>query len=246
MRKFVDLHLRPSIRNLDHLEQMIQRSSDLGYHLVGISLPPNIKQDEIRKLKTISEDVGADLVTRVDLVPKSSRELLRNLRDLRRKFEIISVNCNSKDVARQAAKDRRVDILAFSTGFSRKPYFDKAEGELASKMGVAIEIDLTSLFLLTGFPRVRFLTGLRKEVAIAEKFKVPIVVSSGATNVGLLRGPYDCVALGMLFDLPMSVALRGLSENPLRIIDRNRKKLSAGYVAPGLFVMRDVKRCVNV
>jgi len=246
MRKFVDLHLRPSIRNLDQVEQMIKRSFDLGYCLVGIPLPPNIKQEKIRQLKTICEDIGADLVTRVDLAPKTSSELLRNLRHVRRKFEIISVKCNSKDVARQAAKDRRVDILVFSTRFSRKHYFDKAEAGLASKAEAALEINLTSLLFLTEFPRVRCLSSLRKEVAIAEKFKVPIVISSGATNVSLLRGPYDYAALATLFDLPTSAALRGLSENPLRIVDRNRKKLSVGYVAPGLFVVRDVKRCVNV
>jgi RNase P/RNase MRP subunit p30 len=245
MKKFVDLHLRPPINNLGQVERMVKQSSDLGYRSVGMSLPPNIKREETHQLKTICEDIGVDLVTRIDLVPRTSNELLRNLRRFRRKFEVISVTCNSKSVARQAAKDRRVDLLVFSSGFSRKRFFDNAEAELASRAEGALEIDMASLLHLTGFPRIRLLSNLRKEVAIAEKFKVPIVISSGATDVGLLRRSYDYAALATLFDLHMSLALRGLSENPLGIIERNRKKLSAGHVAPGLFVVRDVKRCLD-
>ena len=246
MRKFVDLHLHPSINNLDQVEKMVKRSSDLGYQLVGISLNPNIKREKIRQLKTICENTRVDLVTRIDFMPKTSSELLRNLRRFRRKFEIISVTCNSKSVARQAAKDRRVDLLDFPTGFSRKRFFDNAEAELASKAEGALEIDVASLLFLTGLPRIRFLSSLRKEVRIAEKFKVPIVISSGAADVSLLRGPHDYAAIATLFDLPMSLALCGLSEKPAGIVERNRKKLSSGYVAPGLFVVRDVKRCLGV
>ncbi len=245
MRKFVDLHLRPSIDNLSQVENMVKRSSDFGYGSVAISLPHNITQEKTRQLKTICENSSVDLVTRIDLMPKTSNELLQNLRHFRRKFEIISVTCNSKNIARQAAKDRRVDLLTFSTEFPRKRFFDNAEAELASKANGALEIDMTSLLFLSGFPRIRFLTSLRKEVAIAEKFKVPIVLSSGATDMRLQRGPYDYAALATLFDLSMSPALYGLSENPLAIVERNRKKLSSGYVAPGLFIVRDVKRCLG-
>ena len=245
MKKFVDLHLRPPMNNLGQLERMVKQSSYLGYRSVGVPFRPNIRREETNQLKTICEGIEVDLVTRIDLVPRTSNELLRNLRRFRRKFEVISVTCNSKSVARQAAKDRRVDLLSFSSGFSRKRFFDNAEAELASKAEGALEIDMASLLHLTGFPRIRFLSNLRKEVAIAEKFKVPIVISSGAADVSLLRRPYDYAALATLFDLHTSLALRGLSENPLGIVERNRKKLSAGYVAPGLFVVRDVKRCLD-
>jgi len=246
MRKFVDLHLRPSINDLGQVEKMVKRSSDLGYRLVGVPLPHNIKGERVHQLKTICERVEVDLVTRIDLVPKTSGELLRNLQRFRRRFEIISVTCNSKSVARQAAKDRRVDLMAFSMGFPCKRFFDNAEAELASRAEGALEIDMASLLFLNSFPRIRLLSSLRREVSIAEKFEVPIVITSGATEVNLLRRPHDCAALATLFDLSMSVALRGLSENPSGIVERNRKKLSSGYVAPGLFVVRDVKPCLGV
>jgi RNase P/RNase MRP subunit p30 len=238
MRKFVDLHLHAPIRDLDHVERMIRKSSELGYRLIGIPLPPNITGDQINQLQHICNDAKIDLVTRVNFSPKTSRELLHDLRRFRRKFEVISVMCTSKGVARQAAKDRRVDILQFPTTDPYKRFFDDAEAELASKALSSLEIEMAPLLCLTGFSRIRLLSHLRREVTIAEKSKVPVTISSGATNECLMRGPHDYAALTVLFDMPMFSALRALSENPLAIVERNREKLSPDYVAPGIRVVR--------
>jgi RNase P/RNase MRP subunit p30 len=237
MRKFVDLHLRAPIKDLHQIEGMVRRTSELGYHLVGIPLPPNIMRGQINQLRHICDDANIDLVARVNFSPKTPRELLHDLRRFRRKFEVISVTCTSKGVARQAAKDRRVDLLHFSATNLRRRFFDGAEAELGSKALSSLEIEMAPLLLLTGFSRMRLLSRLRREVAIAEKFKVPITISSGATNEDLTRSPHDYAALTTLFDMPISSALRALSENPVAIVERNREKLSPGYVAPGIQVV---------
>jgi len=64
------------------------------------------------------------------------------------------------------------------------------------------------------------------------------VISSGATNDYLLRGPHDYSALALLFDMESSLALRALSEVPWSIVERNKLKLSPDFVAPGLRVVR--------
>lgn len=243
MRKFVDLHLRAPIKDLDQVERIVRKSCELGYRLVGIPLPPNITRGQINQLQHICSDANIDFVTRVNFSPKTSRELIHDLRRFRRKFEVISVTCTSKGVARQAAKDRRVDLLRFPATNPRKRFFDRAEAELASKAFSSLEIEMAPLLLLTGFSRIRLLSRLRREVAIAERLKVPVVISSGATNEYLIRGPYDYAALATLFDMSVSSALRALSENPVAMVERNREKLSPDYVAPGIRVVgrkRDV------
>jgi len=237
MRKFVDLHLRAPIKDPDQVERMVRKSSELGYRLVGLILPPNVTRDQISQLQNICNNAKVDLVTRVDLSPKTPRELLRDLRRFRRKFEVISVKCASKGVARQAAKDRRVDLLLFPATDLRRRFFDRAEAELASKALSSLEIELAPLLSLTGFSRIRLLSRLRSEVAIAERFKVPVTISTGATNEYLLRGPHDYAAFTTLFDMSVSAALRALSEDPLAIVERNREKLSPNYVAPGIRVV---------
>jgi RNase P/RNase MRP subunit p30 len=238
MTKFVDLHLCAPFRDIDQFKKMVTKSFGLGYRSVGIPLPPNVTLDEIERLRKICTEAGLDFISRVDLNPKNTRELLVDLRRLRRKFEVVSVLCTSKPIARQAAKDRRVDVLSFQVDKPRNRFFDSAEAELASESSASLEIDMASLLSLEGFLRIRLISSLRREVAIAKSFRVPVVISSGATDEYLLRGPHDYSALAMLFDMDSSLAFNALSEAPLRIVERNRLKLSQDFVAPGLRVVR--------
>jgi RNase P/RNase MRP subunit p30 len=237
MRQFVDLHLRVPLEDMVKIEKMVNEASDLGYKYLGIPFPPNAKQEKIKQIAKICGEANIEFVSRTNLYTSNCRELLRELRRYRRKFEIIAVRCNTKEVARQAAKDRRVDLLQFSVTNLRERYFDEQEAELASQSFSAFEIELAPLLKLTSFSRIRLLSRLRKEIVIAQKTKVPIILSSGATNEILLRRPYDYAVLTTLFDLPFSYALKGISEIPLAIIKRNKQKLSPNYVAPGIRVV---------
>ncbi len=246
MRKFADLHLHPPIESLSRLERIISKSFELGYRMVAITLPPNTTQTIVRQLQRICNDANMDLVTRVNLTPRTSKELLHNLRRFRRRFEIISVMCESKSVARQAAKDRRVDLLTFPATNIRKRFFDHAEAELASNALASLGIEMAPLLLLKGFSRVRLLSSLRRESAIARKFGVPVVISSGATSEYLMRSPRGYAALASLFDMDTSVALHALSESPISIVERNREKLSPNYVAPGIRIVKEGDCCPKV
>jgi len=244
MRKFADLHLKPSLKDLEQIKGMVNKSAELGFRMIGLTFPPNIGFDKIGQMRRICHDAGVDLVTRVDLTPKSRRELLNDLRKLRRRFEIISVLCISKVVARQAAKDRRVDLLSFPIAEYPKVFFDRAEAELASSALACLEIDMKPLLSLKGFRRIRFLSVLRREVTTAESLKVPIILSSGATDPWFLRKPQDLASLGFLFGLDLPMALNALSDAPLGIVERNRQKLSSDYVAPGVRVVRRRDCCL--
>jgi len=246
MRRFADLHLCPSIEDPDQVERMISKSSELGYQMIAMSVPLNITQARISRLQKICSDANLDLVTRVDLAPKSSKELLHYLRRFRRRFEIISVVCDSKSVARQAAKDRRVDLLIFPATKIYKRFFDHAEAELASNASSSLEIEMAPLLSLEGFARIRLISSLREESAVAKKFGVPVVLSSGATDEYLMRGPREYSALAGLFDMGSPVALRGLSEIPVSLVERNRGKLSPRYVAPGIRVVKEGDCCLGV
>lgn len=238
MTKYVDLHLRAPLSNIEKAKKMIAKSSEMGYAVAGIPLPTNAKPVEIEQLRKICSEEGLDFVSRLDLVPRNSGELLSCLRRLRRKFEVISVTCRSKPVARQAAKDRRVDLLGFSGAQPLNRFFDAAEAELASASSASLEIDLSQLLSLEGFLRIRLLSSLRRETTLAKSHHVPVVLSSGATDESLLRRPRDYLALTTLFDLDASVVLKAFSENPMSLVQRNRLKLNPDFIAPGLRVVR--------
>lgn len=240
IRNCVDLHLCVNVKNLEKVSRVTSKASKLGYKLIAMPFLPNSKE-EIQNLKNMCKIAGIDLVSRVDIKPRTARELIYNLRRLRRKFEIISVLCESKEVARQAAKDRRVDLLTFPSLSFRKRFFDRAEAELASNSLASLEIGMKPLLVLEGLPRIKHLSTLRREAATAQEFHVPIVISSGVSDELFLRKPRELAALASLFDLDKTSALDAISKNPSAIVKRNREKLSASFIAPGIRIIRGGK-----
>lgn len=238
--RFADLHLCVPWANLEQAKLLIVKSAELGYDQIGVPLPPNIKDETVNILCQISDEDGLDFVSRLDLVVRSPGELLTALSRFRKKFEVVAVLCSSKAVARQAAKDRRVDLLDFQLPDARKQFFDKAEVELASGSGAAYEVDLAKMLshLAVG-SGVGIFSRLRREVSIAKSSGVPVVFSSGTSDPRLLRKPHDYAALASLFNTDEAHALQALSVHPTRIVERNRKKQSSEYAAPGVRVVKE-------
>jgi len=242
-RNYADLHQCPNLRDLEQVSHMIRKAARLRYRLIAITFPPNFPREQIQRIQDIGKEAQIDIASRVDLKPRTPRELIHNLRKLRRIFEIIAVVCESKAVARQAAKDRRADLLNFPSLDFRRRFFDLAEAELASNGLASLEIDMKPLLALEGLARTRLLSNLRREAAIAQEFHVPIVISSGVSEERLMRKPRELAAMASLFDLNETSAMEAVSKNPMAIVKRNREKLSPRFVAPGIRVIRKGKDC---
>lgn len=242
-RTYADLHFCVNLGDAKQTSSMVSKVAELGYRLVGIPFLPRVTEEEMRSTRELCTRADLELASRLDLRPRSTDDLLRSLRKLRRKFEVIAVLCSSKKVARQAAKDRRVDLLNFPSLEYRERFFDMAEAELASGSLTALEIDMKPLLTLEGPVRTRLLSSLRREAKIASQFEVPLIISSGAANPLLLRRPKENAALAALFDIKGEVALDGVSANPLGIVKRNLAKLSERFVAPGIRIIKKGKDC---
>jgi len=242
-RLYADLHLCPNVIDKKQTAQAIAKASSLGYRLIAISLPLKTEDREIKELQSFCKTAGVDFASRIDLRPRTPDELLKNLRRFRRKFEIIAVVCESKNVARQAAKDRRVDLLNYPSPDYRKSFFDEAEAGLASNSLTSLEIDTKSLLTLEGRARLKLMSSLRKETAVARQFHVPIIISSGVSDEKLMRKPAGLASLASFFNLNQASALDAVSTNPVAMVKRNREKLDARFVAPGIRIIRGGKDC---
>ena len=236
-RQFADLHLRLNIRDASAISRITNRAKKMDYHLISIPSTPDHKT-ETEEAKRVSNATKLDFATRIDLRPRTKNELLQQLRRLRRKFEIICVYCENKEVARQAAKDRRVDLLNFPLFDFRKRFFDRAEAELASNSLTAFEIDIKPLLFLNGPSRVRLLSYLRREVGIAKNYQVPIVISSGTNSEIELRKPREMAIIASVFGMDETSALDSISRIPMAMVNRNREKLDPGFVAPGIHIVK--------
>ncbi len=242
-RTFTDLNLNLPPRDTSTARRVIAEAAELGYDLVAVPLTPEAPENEIAALREVCSEFKVDFASRVNLVAKNRDRLMYSLRKLRRRFEVVCVVSENKEVARQAAKDRRVDLLSFPTADFRGRFFDWAEAELASSSLAALELDVKPLLTLEGSARVRLLSNMRREVSIAKQYHVPVVVSSGVETEMLLRKPREMAAFISLLGFDETSALDAVSTNPAAIVSRNREKLSQGFVAPGIHVVKEGRDC---
>jgi ribonuclease P/MRP protein subunit RPP1 len=239
-RTFADLHLRVNPKD-PSTQRLIQKAAELGYRAISIPFTNEVPEAEVAAIKATCTQAGIEFVSRADFKPRNQEDLMRFLRKFRRSFEVLCIVCDDKEVARQAAKDRRVDLLNFPSLDYHKRFFDRAEAELASCSLAALEIDVKPLLVMEGPPRVRLLSCLRREISIALEFHVPLVLSSGVGEEGLMRMPRDLASLGYLFGLDESEALDAVSTNPSGIVSRNREKLNSKFIAPGITMIEEGK-----
>lgn len=238
-RTFADLHLRVDPKDHVTIQRLINKAVKFGYHFVNFPFSAELPESQLADLKGSCSQVGLDFVSRADFKPRNQEDLTRFLRKFRRRFEIICIICDNKEIARQAAKDRRVDLLNFPSLDYHKRFFDRAEAELASCSQTALEVDIKPLMIMEGPSRVRLLSSLRREVALAREFHIPIVVSSGVGEEHLMRMPRNLASMAYLFGLNETEALDAVSTNPAAIIVQNREKMSSAFIAPGISVLKE-------
>ncbi|MEM3736590.1 MAG: RNase P subunit p30 family protein [Candidatus Bathyarchaeia archaeon] len=207
------------------VNELFRWAGQLGYCTIGISLPPCTPEGIVNRFHALAREHGLEPVSRVDLKPETPNELLQSLRRLRRKYVVVAVECRTKQVARQAAKDHRVDILNFPFTYERS-WFDMAEAELASSSNANLEINIVEILQADNTGLLKIFTELRRRLTIAEKSRIGIVVSSGAESAINLRGPRDLIAFINLFGLSLESSKAAVSSYPLEIIKRNKEKLS--------------------
>ena len=236
MRKFVDLQVRLP-RSLEEAELLAYHLKKLGFKVVALTVFRPQEVEAFQNLKKVFVRQGIDVLSRLNLKPRGSVELLEALRTYRKSFEIISVVCLGKQAARQAAKDHRVDTLMFP--FRAVRLLDEAQAELARFSGVALEFSL-SMFLGLGEVLSAYLAEARRNVKKALRRGIPLVFSSGASDVYELRAPRDLAATAeTLLGLSESSGIFTVSQAPMAIVERNRGKLNRSFVEPGVRLLEE-------
>ena len=221
MRPFTDLCLNPY-----NPEEILSLAKYLGYTSIGLT--------EKAETNTI------DIVKRLDLNPKNPNDLLRNLRSQRWKSEIITVNCRTKSVARQAGRDRRVDLINYPVAERWKDnHLDRKQAGLMRDSGTGYLIDLSRLLIDDRFKLRKHIEFIKRNKDNAVKRGVPVVASSCATDVWGLRDPYGLAALLSLLDIDEDHALDMVSSVPHELVDKNRAKLKDSYILEGVWVIED-------
>ena len=230
MRIYADLHLCPSLDDASNAESMAKILMKLGVRLVGLVIPPD--RLPYASISQTFKTNGLDVATRLDLRPKSREELLRDLRRLRNRYELVSVECGNPSVTRVAVRDRRVDIVYFPRDQRGSAFREN----IAHTCQAALEFNLSELTSGSGFaPRLR---SVRQEIRIADQASTAIIGSTRASKPFELRSPRDVASILHSVGLPLKAALKAVSDIPISLVKENRARLAKPRLEEGVRVMR--------
>jgi len=235
MRIYADLHLCPPLDDAANAHSMAVILKELQTGVVGLVISPDRLTPTPPVLDSFS-DVGIDVARRLNLKPRSREELLRNLRKLRNKYEIIAVECATPSVSRVAVRDKRVDIVRFPKQRSGSTF----RRNLARTCRAALEVNMSELIQSPEFETRLY--GLRHQIEIAAETCTPVIGSTNASNSFELRAPKDVAAVLQTLGLPPEAALKGVSEIPITIVNQNRLRIAEPQLEEGV---RVVKRSTN-
>ncbi len=203
MRHYIDLHLRPT--SPEQAGEMAKLALSLGYSQVASTKPTG------------------GVATRVDIEAKHGKELHDALKGSRR-FDVVAVRCLSKEVARMAAKNDRVDILLFPEDpvQRRQNWLDYHEAELLDGSGRAYEINASEFLATAPMRLAKVITTIKRDLAVASKHDIPVILSSGAVSPMMMREPKALTALATLLDIDEDYAADMLSTIPETILERHK------------------------
>jgi len=224
---FLDLHILPKVDDESSCTRTAQLLALSGYKAVGLTVPTGLLRGRLEVLRACFHDSGIEVFLRVDLTCSKREELLKLLRRFRSTFDIIGVKCTNHSLALVAARDRRVDLIFFSPA-TRNVWFDDS---IANISNATLELNLSVLFEMTNHLT---LTRLMKDIRVARRHDVNVVLSSGATSPFLVRAPIQLAAIAEILGLSKQQAIDGVSTVPCKIVERNVDRLSRSYVEEGV------------
>ncbi len=221
--EFYDLHVN-SGKDFKETTNIAER---LGFR--GICLTKKFNGEfpkfakEVSKLKKNSSleiFIGAEI----------EKELRKNSRKALHFADTILVQGGKNEINRQASECWEVDILCYPERETENKKRDlmnqKNSGldqiivKLMSEKSIALEINFSQFFHSQEFLRAQWMGRIKQNILLARKFKVPLIITSGATDKFSLRAPQELIALGESLGMNPREAKDSLTKNPFAIIKK--------------------------
>jgi len=179
----------------------------------------------------IQEAYGIDVVSAVEIRAEDPWRASGYVGSHREDNPLVVVHGGDPAINRFAVEQPAVDVLAHPMAGDGD--FNHVLAQEAKRNGVRIELSLRRVLRSSGGRRVQALGDLRKLREILAEYEAPFVVSADARSHLQLRAPRELRALGEVIGLDGDAVEDGLAEWG-RLADRNRERLSASFIEPGV------------
>lgn len=170
---------------------------------------------------------GIEVAIGAEIVASDQRSLHSKATSLRDRAAFLAVHGGDEKINRAACEDPNVDLLAHP--HRGRAGIGVAGAKAARDNQVAIALDLSSMIILRGPARVRWMETVRRDLNLIEKFDLPLMMTTGARSHLDLRSPRDLTALAGLLGLDRERALEALAL-PESILDLNRRRWTSVWV----------------
>jgi len=179
----------------------------------------------------VREAHDVDVVDATEIVADDPTGASGPLSEARRAHTVLCVRGGTPTLNRFAAEEERVDVL--TRPMAGQGDVNHVIARAAADHDVRVEFDLGAVLRASGGPRVQALRGLRKLRELVEQYDVPYVVSGSPTSHLQVRAPRELRALGEAIGFDAAAIETGLAEWGV-LAERNRRRRSADFIAPGL------------
>jgi len=233
VRIFVDTLSPNQYISETELATCVKLVKAFNFSVIWISNLSNHLFDQIKKKNQTKNFL---IYPRLDLGAKQEKkeDIIFLLRQNRREYPVIGIECLTPDIAAWAAQDNRVDILKFPVlQFNR--LFSLSVANLMLKFNKSLEVPLSTLYTSSERVHIPLIRETRLALARAVKKGIPIIFSSSSSKVRDQRNPLELAALGQILCLDSQKALDGVSTIPNTLLEGNLKKIDPNYIMPGVF-----------
>jgi len=222
---FYECNLHALPEGSDSISRLAFISKRLGYN--GIIVSNHTGFDNLFRPMAALGIKDIDVALGVEIVASSPEKLRNCVSTLRARYSFIAVHGGFENINRAACEDPKVDVLLHPE--EGRQVLGIAAARSAEQNQVAIGFDLSPLIRLRGLPRVRWLETIRRNIILARKLDLSIMITTGGKSHFDLRSPKDLMALAQLAGLEPVEAEEAL-RLPARILELNRRL----WLSPGV------------
>ena len=217
---------------------MVRFAERLGYSGIVICDDYDSKE-KLTELKNAIKEVETEIEIYPGVLIKadSVNDMKEKISKVRESALVVVVAGGNYEINRAACDDPRVDILAHPEQGRIDSGMDDVCMEAATHNNVAIQINFREILYSFRKQRSYTLNHITKNIELANHFRTPVIICSGAQSTWDMRAPRELVSIGNVLGLEISKAFLGVTTIPQQIIESNKKTLEGKRITEGVEIV---------
>lgn len=203
-----------NIKNPD--AEILEKAKKLGWNGICITQKPG---DEEFRIK----EEGLEVFRGIEIINDEPRKFLNNI-------TFCSLN-------RDLSKLNEADIFTLNFD-SKENRLDYITAKNMAKNCIALEFRFKDLLNSTWGTRVKVMNIMRQNFIVAKKYKIPYIITSGASTPLELRCPEALTSVGKALGMSEEESKDAITKNPEKIINKVKDRNDDSVIMSGLKIIK--------